>query len=62
MESHQLVGLILILVGVLDGIMSTTVPKRIPDERQRQVVRYALLGSGAVAVVLGALFFAGVFE
>lgn len=60
MESRQVVGMVLILVGVLDAAASTWVPLRIPDERQRTVVRYALLGSGAVAVILGGMFLAGV--
>ncbi|MCE9634782.1 MAG: hypothetical protein K8T90_03665 [Planctomycetes bacterium] len=60
MQSHQIVGMVLIVAGVLDAAAAMWVPSRIPDEGQRAIVRLALLSSGVVVVALGGLFFAGV--
>lgn len=60
MESSKLIGTILIAVGVLDAASAMWVPQRIPDERQRAIVRLALLSSGIVVIALGGLFLSGI--
>jgi hypothetical protein len=59
MQTHQLIGTVLICAGLLDAATSLWIPNRIPDLRQRMVVRLALLSSGVVVTALGALFLSG---
>lgn len=60
MPTHQFLGIVLIVAGVLDAAAAMWIPSRIPDERQRAIVRVALLSSGVIVVALGGLFFSGV--
>lgn len=59
MPNHQVIGLVLIATGVIDALLSLWMPNRLPDERQRAIVRLALVCSGVVVAALGALFFVG---
>jgi hypothetical protein len=59
MSNHQMVGIVLIVTGVLDALVSIWLPNRLPEGSQRTVVRLALLSSGIVVAALGGLFFAG---
>ncbi len=60
-DVRQLVGIVFVTVGILDPLVGIfIVGPRIADERRRQVVVFALVGSGATLVTLGALFLTGV--
>ncbi|MFN7976473.1 MAG: hypothetical protein U0166_29750 [Acidobacteriota bacterium] len=62
MPQNQLVGMILIGVGVLDPILGFfVVAPRVPDPAKKKVVVGALLTSGALMVALGGAFLAGAF-
>lgn len=62
MQSHEIVGLVLVIAGVLDGASAFWVPSRIRDERQRAMVKVALLSSGFVVASLGGLIWSGVLQ
>ena len=59
MQAHQTIGAALIAAGVLDAGIAVWLPSRVPDERQRGLVRTGLLVGAAVMVVLGGLFLSG---
>jgi hypothetical protein len=60
MQSHQVIGTVLIVAGLIDAATSLWLPTRIPDERQRATVRVVLLASGLVVIALGGMFLAGI--
>lgn len=61
METNQLVGLILIVVGALDPLIGMfLIAPRIPDENRRRMVTISLVASGAVMTGLGVAFLLGV--
>ena len=51
-------GLILIVVGVMDAILSFVLPRRIPDPRQQRIMGLALRTSGVLFIVGGAVLWA----
>jgi uncharacterized membrane protein HdeD (DUF308 family) len=59
MQTYQLVGTALIVAGLFDIASALWIPSRIADERQRTIVRLALISSGAVIIALGGMFLAG---
>lgn len=56
----QVIGLVVVALGIVDASMSMWIPNRVADERQRTVLRYALISSGVMMVMVGALLFTGV--
>jgi hypothetical protein len=59
-DVRQLVGGILIAVGILDPLLGIfVVGPRIRDESKRRLAIVALVGSAAVLVTLGLLFLVG---
>jgi len=58
---RQIVGITFVVLGILDPLLGIfVVAPRMPDENKRQVLKLALLASGALLITLGALLLAGV--
>jgi len=56
-----IVGITFVVLGILDPLLGIfVVAPRMPDENKRQVLKLALLASGAILITLGALLLAGV--
>jgi hypothetical protein len=60
MQTNQIIGLVLILVGISDPLIGIfLVAPRAPEERRKLIVG-AMIGGGITLIALGFLFLAGV--
>ena len=56
MPTHQLIGVMLLLTGLVDGVMAVVLPRRMPSEPQRRILSLALTVGAALMVGLGIVF------
>lgn len=62
MESHQIVGLVLILVGISDPLVGLfIVGPRVPEESRKAVIISMVVG-GIALISIGFAFLAGLFS
>jgi hypothetical protein len=60
MQQHQVIGLIVMALGVVDAVIGhALVAPRIPDESKRKTIKSAISVTSAGIVLLGLLFFTG---
>lgn len=56
MNTNQIVGVALIVVGVVDAILGAVLASRAANEQQQRVMRITFTVSAAVAVAAGLVF------
>lgn len=59
MPTNQLIGIVLLVTGIMDGVMALVLPRRMAAEPQRRIVSLALLVGAALLVALGIVFLLG---
>jgi hypothetical protein len=59
MPTNTLIGIVLLLTGITDGVLALVLPRRIAAEPQRRILSLALLVGASLLVGLGIVLLVG---